>query len=240
MCEGTWLSNKHSTQVGVEVAGFVQDEFASIHWMLGFTISFKLNRLILRFFVCQYPTMKSPLMLLILSILATIPLQAGGFSQKLEMNGLSFTISSPNKSDGNTVTIKPHGLKNGDAPITQSVDGLVTKVEMDNLGGDGSQELFVYTTSPGSGSYGKAYAWSTNGKKVLTAIFITPPGKKDMTGYMGHDEFAIVENAFIRRFPVYKSGDSNASPSGGWRQFQYHLHAGEAGWVLRIYRVVSF
>ena len=61
-----------------------------------------------------------------------------------------------------------------------------------------------------------------------------------MTGYMGHDEFAIVENAFIRRFPVYKPGDSNALPSGGWRQFQYHLQAGEAGWVLRIYRIVSF
>lgn len=218
----------------------MQDEFASTHWMLGFPISFKLNRLILQIFVCQYPTMKSPLMLLILSTLATLPLQAGGFSQKLEMNGLSFKISSPNKADGNTVIIKPHGLKNGDTPITLSIDGLVTKAEMDDLGGDGSPELFVYTTSPGSGSYGKAYAWSTNGKKVLTEIFITPADKKDMTGYMGHDEFAIVENAFIRRFPVYKPGDSNASPSGGWRQFQYHLHAGEAGWVLRIYRIVSF
>jgi hypothetical protein len=208
--------------------------------MLDFPISFKLNLLILRFFTCQYTTMKSPLMLLILSILAPLPLQAGGFSQKLKMNGLSFTISSPNKAEGNTVTIKPRGLKDGDAPLTQSVDGLVTKAEIADLDGDGSPELFLYTTSPGSGSYGKAYAWSTNGKKVLTEIFITPPREKDLSGYMGHDEFAVIENSFERRFPIYKSGDSNASPTGGWRQFQYKLKPGEAGWILWIKRVDSF
>jgi len=208
--------------------------------MLGFPISFKLNRLILLFFVCQYPTVKSPLMLLIFPILATLPLQAGGFSQKLKMNGLSFTISSPNKAEGNTVTIKPHGLKNGDAPITQSIEGLVSKVEIADLDGDGSSELFVYTVSPGSGSYGKAYAWSTNGKKVLTDIFIRPPAEKDLWGYMGHDEFAVIESSFARRFPVYKKGDPNSSPTGGWRQFQYKLKPGEAGWVLQIKRVESF
>jgi|APCry1669189000_1035189.scaffolds.fasta_scaffold18228_2 hypothetical protein len=170
----------------------------------------------------------------------TLPLQAGGFSQKLESNGIRFTISSPNKADGNTVTIQSRGLKNGDVPITQEVEELVTKAEIDDLDGDGSPELFIYTTSPGSGSHGKAYAWSTNGKKVLTDIFITPPGKKELSGYMGHDEFAVVEGSFVRRFPVYKTGDSNSSPTGGWRQFQYKLKPGEAGWILRIKRVVSF
>jgi hypothetical protein len=179
-------------------------------------------------------------MLLIFSILATLPLQAGGFSQKLEVNGLSFTISSPNKVEGNTITIKPHGLKNGDASITQSVEGEVSKVEIADLDGDGSPEIFVYTTSPGSGSYGKAYAWSANGKKVLTEIFIKPPENKDLSGYMGHDEFAVIESSFARRFPVYKKGDPNSTPKGGWRQFQYKLKPGEAGWILWIKRVDSF
>jgi hypothetical protein len=173
-------------------------------------------------------------------LLLSLPLHAGGFSQKLELNGISFTISSPNKADGNTVTITPHGLKNGDAPLTQPVEGAVSKVEIADLDGDGAPEVFVYTTSPGSGSYGKAYAWSTNGKKVLTEIFITPPGEKELSGYMGHDEFAVIESSFARRFPIYKKGDLNSSPTDGWRQFQYKLVAGEAGWVLRIKRVDSF
>jgi hypothetical protein len=170
----------------------------------------------------------------------SLPLHAGGFSQKFEENGISYTISSPNKTSGNTLTIKARGLKNGEASILQPVEGLVTKAEVADLNGDGAPELFIYTTSPGSGSYGKAYAWATNAKKSLTQIFITPPHEKDLSGYMGHDEFAVIENSFARRFPVYKPGDANASPTGGWRQFQYTLKPGEAGWVLRIKRVDSF
>ena len=174
------------------------------------------------------------------SLMLSLPLNAGGFSQRLEENGITYTITSPNRADGNTVTITPKGLKGSNAPITKPVDGLVTKAEVADLNGDDAPELFLYTTSPGSGSYGKAYAWATNGKKSLTEIFITPPQEKDLSGYMGHDELAVIENSFARRFPVYKPGDANSSPSGGWRQFQYKLKAGEAGWVLRIKRVDSF
>ena len=176
----------------------------------------------------------------VFSTLVSLPLHAGGFSQKFQENGIGYTITSPNHGDNNTVTIKTHGLTGGDAPITRPVDGLVTKAEIADLNADGAPELFLTTTSPGSGSYGKAYAWASNGKKSLTEIFITPPSEKDLSGYMGHDEFAVIENSFARRFPVYKKGDPNASPTGGWRQFQYKLKPGEAGWVLRIKRVDSF
>ena len=169
-----------------------------------------------------------------------LTLQAGGFSRNFEENGIGYTVTSPNRGNGNTVTIKPCGLKGGDATITQPVEGVVTKAEIADLNGDGVPELFITTTSPGSGSYGKAYAWASNGKKSLTEVFITPPSVKDQSGYMGHDEFAVIENSFARRFPVYKKGDPNSSPSGGWRQIQYVLKPGEAGWVLRIKRVDSF
>jgi hypothetical protein len=184
--------------------------------------------------------MKSLMSLFVFWTLTAIPLHAGGFSQRLEENGITYTITSPNRADGNIVTITPKGLLGSNVPITKPVEGLVTKAEIADLNGDGAPELFLYTTSPGSGSYGKAYAWATNGKKSLTEIFITPPREKDLSGYMGHDEFAVIENSFARRFPVYKAGDSNSSPTGGWRQFQYKLVPGEAGWVLRIKRVDSF
>jgi hypothetical protein len=174
------------------------------------------------------------------SLLLALPLQAGSFSQRLEENGISYTITSPNTAEGNTVTISPQGLKNGNEPIVQPVEGLVTKAEIADLNSDGAPELFIYTTSAGSGSYGKAYAWATNRKKSLTDIHIIPPREKDLSGYMGHDEFAVIESSFARRFPVYKPGDSNASPSGGWRQFQYKLVPGEACWILRIKRIDSF
>ncbi|MDH5245823.1 MAG: hypothetical protein OEW98_05185 [Betaproteobacteria bacterium] len=56
---------------------------------------------------------------------------------------------------------------------------------------------------------------------------------------MGHDELRVVENALVRRFPVYRDGDTNAQPTGGTRQIRYKLGAGEAAWVLRQDRTVD-
>jgi hypothetical protein len=52
--------------------------------------------------------------------------------------------------------------------------------------------------------------------------------------------FAVVENRFVQRFPVYKPGDTNASPTGGTRQLHYKLVPGEAGWVLQLDKVEEF
>lgn len=108
------------------------------------------------------------------------------------------------------------------------------------MNGDQVEELFLIFASPGSGRTGSAMAFSTNGKKSLTDIVIDEPERKDLEGYLGHDEFELVENTFVRRFPVFKAGDSPSNPTGGWRQFQYKLHPGEAAWHLRLDRVVSF
>ena len=59
-------------------------------------------------------------------------------------------------------------------------------------------------------------------------------------GYMGHDEFAIVENTFVRRFPVYKPEDTNANPTGGMRQIQYKLVDGEASRLFKVDKIVEY
>jgi len=55
---------------------------------------------------------------------------------------------------------------------------------------------------------------------------------KDAVSYKGRDEFSVVENRLVRRFPV--------APRNGvqhYRQIQYKLVAGEAGWMLKVDRV---
>jgi len=59
-------------------------------------------------------------------------------------------------------------------------------------------------------------------------------------GYMGHDEFAIVESTLVQRFPIYKPGDSNANPTGGTRQIQYKLKDGEAMRKFVVDQVVEY
>ena len=57
---------------------------------------------------------------------------------------------------------------------------------------------------------------------------------------MGHDEFRVAGNTLVRRFPVNREVDTNAQPTGGIRQVQYHLLVGEAGWVLKPNKVLNF
>ena len=113
---------------------------------------------------------------------------------------------------------------------------------MADLNGDGSPEIYTYINSAGSGSYGTLVAYAANDKKSLSEIYLPPlvDDKENSRGYMGHDEFAVVESYLVRRFPVYLKGDINANPTGGTRQLQYKLKQGEASWVLELKKSISY
>lgn len=173
-------------------------------------------------------------------IALTLPALAESFDKTLTAGDASFRITATNSADGNKVTVSPKGLKNSNDPVSFEADGELTKTILEDMNGDDLPELFLVFTGAGSGSHGQVKAFSTNGGKSLTDIVIAEPAGADMEGYMGHDEFEVVENTFIRRFPIYKAGDSNANPTGGWRQIQYKLAPGEATWHLRVDRVASY
>jgi hypothetical protein len=179
-------------------------------------------------------------LILLLTALCALPCFGAPFDQTLEAEGFSVRISSPNLPGKNEITLQPKGLKSVNDPVTMSTEGSLTRAFLENADVDNTPELFLVVTGSGSGSYGEVLAFSTNGKKALTPIVIDKPTPKTLEGYMGHDEFEVMENTLVRRFPVYKAGDTNASPTGGWRQIQYKLKSGEAAWHFRIDRVVSF
>ena len=157
-------------------------------------------------------------------------------------SGITFRVTSPNAGSINEVTITPSGLEIDNSPVTVEIDGTVTGAEVSDLNFDGSPEIYVYATSAGSGSYGSLIAYGTNNRKSMSPIYLPPvvDHPEASKGYMGHDEFAVVELGLVQRFPIYREGDTNAEPTGGTRQVQYKLEAGEAGWVLRPDRVLDY
>lgn len=161
---------------------------------------------------------------------------AAPLHEQLELQGIHFDVSCPNVGSINTLRIQPKGLRQGNALITKQIEGAATGAEAADLNADGSPEVYVYVTSAGSGSYGALVAYASNHKKSLTEIHLPPltDNAEASQGYMGHDEFAVVEDRLARRFPLYRSGDTNDAPTGGHRQINYALVAGEAGWVLKI------
>lgn len=165
-----------------------------------------------------------------------------GFDQVFNLQGITFHVICPNKSSLNQLEIIPSGLEIDNSVIKREIDGSVTGAEVADLNGDGSPEIYVFVNSAGSGSYGSLVAYSANNKKSMTEIYL-PPLENDaenFKGYMGHDEFAVVESILGRRFPLYKAGDSNAKPTGGTRELQYKLVAGEAGWILNMVKSVAY
>jgi hypothetical protein len=160
------------------------------------------------------------------------------FTKELSLNAISFAISVK----GNQMTITPKGLSIDNSPMIREIEGTVTNAEIGDLNSDTYPELFIYTTSVGSGSYGKAYGFSVNNGKSVSDISIpnVTDDPKSSKGYMGHDEFAIVENILAQRFPIYNEGDTNSKPTGKTRQIQYKLRDGEASRILVIDKTIEF
>jgi len=164
------------------------------------------------------------------------------FDKTLTLQGVKFRVVSANNSSVNQLEIIPAGLEIDNRPISRTIEGTVTGAEVADLNADGSPEIYVFVNSAGSGSYGSLVAYGANRRKSLNEIYLPPITDHPTAskGYMGHDEFAVVENVLARRFPIYEAGDTNAAATGGTRQLQYKLTAGEAGWVLRLDRVVDY
>ena len=103
---------------------------------------------------------------------------------------------------------------------------------MADLDGNGFDEIYIITTSAGSGSYGTVLGLASNNDKSLSLINFpeTRKGDENFEGYMGHDTFRIEGQKLVRIFPVYNKGDTNENPTGGRRKLVYGLYPGEAMW----------
>jgi hypothetical protein len=167
---------------------------------------------------------------------------AAAFDSTFELNGIRFRVQATNQGSGNQLTITPSGLEGDNSAMTQEIQGTVTGAEVADLNADQSPEIYVYVQSAGSGSYGSVVAYGANKRKSLSQVYVPPISEnaEAAKGYMGHDEFAVVEGTLVQRFPVYKETDTNANPTGGMRQVQWKLKQGEAGWVMVADRVVSY
>ncbi len=174
-----------------------------------------------------------------LTAAAALPCAAAPFDQSLDKGTIKLRVQTANTPGKNSIIITAKGLESGDERITASSENQVSRALLEDLDGDHAPELFVVLTNSGSGSYGELLAWSTHGREGLQPIRIEKPAKKDLAGYMGHDEFEARSGLLIRRFPVYRQGDSNAGPTGGWREIRYKLKPGTDGGRLVIVREES-
>ena len=153
---------------------------------------------------------------------------------------VGFRLSATSGSSLNTLVLHPVRLEVDNRPQEVELDGTAYLAELADLDSNGWPEVYVYVSSAGSGSYGSLVAYAVNQGKSATPVYLPPLPPDIAAGYQGHDEFRVVETTLVRRFPLYKAGDTNAAPSGQTRQLQYKLRPGEAGWRLELDRTVDY
>lgn len=160
------------------------------------------------------------------------------YSKTLTWNKFTFLV----QVNSGRLSIKPSGLEINNQEETHEIDGLISGAEIGDLNNDNYPEILVYITVVGSGSYGSIIGYSVNNGKSMSQIYLPDlsGNPKISKGYMGHDEFAVVENNFVQRFPIYNPGDSNAQPTGGTRQIQYKLVDDEASRVFTVDKVIEY
>jgi hypothetical protein len=117
----------------------------------------------------------------------------------------------------------------------------ISDIFLADLDANGFDELYIITTSTGSGSYGKIIGFASNKDKSLSMIHFPAieKGDRNFKGYMGHDTFKLEDQKLVRLFPVYNDGDANLNPTGGTRKLTYDLLPGEAMWQLKVKKSVT-
>ena len=154
--------------------------------------------------------------------------------------GKTFQVKVDKQDAGlRIITVLPLNFEFSKEPFVIEDSDPVTDLFVSDLDGNGFEELYLVTTSMGTGSYGNIYGFASNQDKSLTPIYVPELTEKDLEtgsifeGYMGHDSIYLDESKIKRVFPVYLEGDANCCPTGGKKQLQYTLAPGEAGWILK-------
>jgi hypothetical protein len=168
--------------------------------------------------------------------------QTIGFQKILTLQDITFDITTIGDGSVSELTIEPTGLEIDNQKIEMEIDGQVVNAEIEDLNSDGFPEILIYTVSAGSGSYGNVIGYSVNNGKSISQIYFPDisENKEAGEGYMGHDEFTVVETRLVRRFPIYNANDSNSNPTGGTRQIQYKLQDGEASRLFVIDKISEY
>ncbi len=164
------------------------------------------------------------------------------FTKTLSFKNTGFEITTTGKGSLQQLSIEPNGLQIDNSKIIVEIEGTVVNAVTGDLNSDGFAEVLIYSVSAGSGSYGNVICYSVNNGKSISGVYFPniADNPKASKGYMGHDEFAIVDNSLVQRFQIYTEADVNSKPTGNIREVKYKLTEGEASRKFEVAGITEY
>ncbi|CAM1347332.1 hypothetical protein [Tenacibaculum insulae] len=175
--------------------------------------------------------------------LDTLQIDLTTFSKVLNLQGIGFNISSIKKNNKNTLSIFTFGLEKQNYNESFNIENeIIIDAEVEDLDSDNSPELLIYTQSLNDKKHGNVYAFSVNNKKSMSKVAFVPVTKNNKVNndYNGNDEFSVIENSLVQRFPVYQTTENKTFLTDKTRQISYKLVKGEALKKLVINEITEF
>lgn len=163
------------------------------------------------------------------------PLDKKQIDKRNYVNTLSYNqyIFFIEESD-NTMSIFSPNLKYSNKPILKKIEGEIIYSEIADINSDGNPEIYIYTNSlRNKKNYAKVIVFSVNNGVSLSEIYLESlsENKKAFENFEGNDEFRVVENSLVRRFPIKENKT---------KQIQYKLIPGEASWQLKVDKILEY
>ena len=159
--------------------------------------------------------------------------QTKRYDSSMKLGKVGFRVFCNNKSvEKNTATISPIGFENTAREVAIEIKGKIAKAEVDDLNSDGFPDLVLYVYNGGIKNVGTVIGISSDKNQGFVPIFFPDiaDDQKLKTGYLGNDEFSLMEGTLMRRFPIYATADTtNSNPTGMMRQIQYRVTVTEKG-----------
>jgi hypothetical protein len=159
--------------------------------------------------------------------------QTKRYDTSMKLGKVGYRVFTNNRSiDKNIVTISPIGFDNTAREVSIDVKGKVARSEVDDLDRDGFPDLVIYVYTGGEKNTGTVVGIRSDKNQGFAPIYFPDivDDAKLKAGYIGHDEFMLMEGTLTRRFPVYTTADTtNIKPTGIMRQVMYRVVPDEKG-----------
>ncbi len=142
------------------------------------------------------------------------------FDKKESLMGVDFSIKTFGVGENQELIIST--AQSGEH-YSKSLFAPISKTETADLNSDGSPELIIQIDVPGQGAYKFVNIFSSAGKLSEVAFPNIGDQPEIAQGYMGQDEYRIVDAGIERRFPIHKTEGHEVIATDQYRTILYKM-----------------